>query len=119
MSEELQKGRLFLPCAGGVEPLLAAELQDLLPGVAQEAVRGGVALLGATLLDAMRCNLHSRLATRVLVELAHGPYQDERDLYELARDVYWEAWLTPRNTFASTSPRGNRPCSRCTLPACA
>ncbi len=96
---EMQKGRLFVPCGGGVEPLLAEELRVLLPAVEQENGRGGVALLGATLLDAMRINLHSRLATRVLVELAHGPYRDERDLYELARDVYWEAWLTPQQTF--------------------
>ena len=94
------KGRLFLPCGGGVEPLLAAELKALLPDVQQQVGRGGVALLDATLVDAMRCNLHSRLATRVLVELAHGPYRDETDLYALARDVYWEAWLTPRQTLA-------------------
>lgn len=99
MSNELQKGRLFVPCGGGVEPLLAEELRALLPEVAQELGRGGVALVQATLLDAMRINLHSRLATRVLVELAHGPYRDERDLYELAREVYWEAWLTPQQTF--------------------
>jgi putative N6-adenine-specific DNA methylase len=95
---ELQKGRLFLPCAGGVEPLLAAELRELLPDVEQEASRGGVALVGATLIDAMRCNLHSRLATRVLIELAHGPYRDEADLYQLASELYWEAWLTPQQT---------------------
>lgn len=101
MSEEAQaKGRLFLPCGGGVEPLLAAELKALLPEVRQEVGRGGVALIGATLQDAMRCNLHSRLATRVLVELAHGPYRDEADLYALAHEVYWEAWLTPRQTLA-------------------
>jgi putative N6-adenine-specific DNA methylase len=96
---ELQKGRLFVPCGGGIEPLLAEELKALLPSVAQEAARGGVALLGATLLDAMRINLHSRLATRVLVELAHGPYRDEADLYALAREVFWESWLTPDQTF--------------------
>jgi putative N6-adenine-specific DNA methylase len=95
----MQQGRLFIPCGGGVEPLLAAELRALLPEVRQEASRGGVALLNATLLDAQRVNLWSRLATRVLVELGHGPYRDEADLYALARDLYWEAWLTPQQTF--------------------
>jgi putative N6-adenine-specific DNA methylase len=98
MAEE-QRGRLFLPCGGGIEPLLAAEVAALLSGAQLETTRGGVAVLQATLQDAMRLNLHSRIATRVLVELMHGPYRDEQDLYALARDVYWEAWLTPQHTF--------------------
>ncbi len=123
---ELQKGRLFIPCGGGVEELLAAELRELLPAVEQEATRGGVALLGATLLDAMRVNLWSRLATRVLVELGHGPYRDEADLYALARDLYWEAWLTPQHTFrVDVSSRKSplqthpRPAAPSTTPAAA
>jgi putative N6-adenine-specific DNA methylase len=94
----LQKGRLFIPCAGGVEPLLAEELRALLPQVPQEAARGGVALTQATLLDALRINLWSRLATRVLVELGHAPYRDEHDLYDFARGLYWEAWIGPQQT---------------------
>ncbi len=89
--------RLFLPCAAGVEPLLADEVARLRPDASVETHRGGVALAG----DAetvMRLNLESRLAQRVLVELAHGPYRDEHDLYEIARRVDWAAWLTPRET---------------------
>ena len=36
---------------------------------------------------AMRLNLESRLAQRVLWPLAHGPYHNEVDLYDLARSV--------------------------------
>lgn len=92
------QGRLFLPCGAGVEALLADEVRGLLQGPHIEAQRGGVAVVGARLQDVLVLNLHSRLATRVLVELAHGPYRDERDLYAMAANVAWEAWLTPEQT---------------------
>ncbi len=65
---------------------------DLLTG------RGGV-LLRASWRDALLLNLHSRLAQRVLVQLAHAPYRNENDLYALASDVAWEIWFTPRQSF--------------------
>ncbi|MBX3605623.1 MAG: class I SAM-dependent RNA methyltransferase [Piscinibacter sp.] len=89
--------RLFLPCAAGVEALLAEEVGRLLPGRAPQAQRGGVAL-DAEPADAMALNLGSRLAQRVLIEVAHGPYRDEHDLYALARSVDWTQWITPRHT---------------------
>ena len=92
--------QLFLPCAAGVEGFLADEVhgitgltgQDLLVG------RGGV-LLRATWRDALLLNLHSRLAQRVLVQLAHRPYRNENDLYAAASSVAWEIWFTPRQSF--------------------
>ena len=88
---------LFLPCAAGVEGLLADEVARLLPQARLAAQRGGVALEGSVF-DVMRLNLESRLAQRVLVEVAAGPYRDEQDLYALARSVDWTQWLTPRET---------------------
>jgi len=89
---------LFLPCAGGVEPLLADECARLLGLNARiERARGGVVVHG-DVLTAMRLNLHSRLAQRVLWPLAHGPYADEHDLYALARRVPWPQWITPQQT---------------------
>ena len=70
---------LFLPCPGGVEALLADEVQRI-SGVAAEASRGGVWVEGDERL-AMQLNLESRLATRVLWPLIDGPYADEHDLY--------------------------------------
>jgi putative N6-adenine-specific DNA methylase len=88
---------LFLPCAGGVEALLADEVQRL-GGRHPKAQRGGVAVAGDTRL-AMRLNLESRLAQRVLWPLAHGAYRHEQDLYDLARDaVRWPDWITPAQT---------------------
>ena len=37
---------LFLPCAAGVEALLAEEVARLLPGAALRAARGGVGVAG-------------------------------------------------------------------------
>lgn len=88
---------LFLPCAAGVEALLDAEVKAILPGVAVHASRGGVALDGEPR-DVMRLNLESRLAQRVLIEVAEGPYRDEGDLYALAHGVDWSDWITPRHT---------------------
>ena len=87
---------LFLPCAGGVEPLLAAEVLAI-TGRAAEAARGGVWVQGDAV-TAMQLNLESRLAQRVLWPLIDGPYRDEHDLYAMARHVDWAAWITPEQT---------------------
>jgi putative N6-adenine-specific DNA methylase len=87
---------LFLPCAGGVEALLAEEAAAI-TGQAVEAARGGVWVAG-DLRTAMQLNLESRLAARVLFPLIEGPYRDEHDLYALARRVPWADWLDARMT---------------------
>ncbi|MDP1899697.1 MAG: class I SAM-dependent RNA methyltransferase [Rubrivivax sp.] len=87
---------LFLPCAGGVEALLAEEVQRL-TGERVQSSRGGVWVEGDERV-AMLLNLESRLAQRVLWPLIEGPYRDEHDLYALARRVPWERWITPEQT---------------------
>ncbi|MGI4777957.1 MAG: THUMP domain-containing class I SAM-dependent RNA methyltransferase [Janthinobacterium lividum] len=91
---------LFLPCAAGVEDFLAQEVHGLtgLAGDDLMASRGGVFVRGSWR-DAMKLNLHSRLAQRVLIELAHAPYRSENDLYDIAGGVAWEIWFTPKQTF--------------------
>lgn len=94
---------LFLSCAQGVEPLLGAELRQLLGAAARvDEARGGVAV-GAPSADAlkllaMRANLESRLAQRVLWLVASASYRGEDDLYALGRTVRWTDWITPRDT---------------------
>ena len=99
----MQATILFLPCAAGVEDLLADEVRRILAPHAPKAAesvrarRAGVQLIGGVV-TAMRLNLESRLAQRVLWEVASGTYRDEHDLYELGRSVDWSAWITPRQT---------------------
>jgi putative N6-adenine-specific DNA methylase len=95
---------LFLPCAAGVEPLLADEVRAILTAAgaprAAESVqlgRGGISLIGSVH-TAMRLNLESRLAPRVLWQVAEGRYRDEEDLYDIARTVPWTDWITSRQT---------------------
>jgi len=88
---------LFLPCAAGVEQFLGAEVQRITGEPLAFSSRGGVGVQ-ASWRDAMRLNLHSRLAQRVLVQLWHGNYRSEQDLYNAAGDVAWEIWFTPKQT---------------------
>jgi len=87
---------LFLPCAAGVEALLVDEIAQL-TGLRAEAARGGAWVRGDHRV-AMCLNLESRLAQRVLWPLIDGPYRDEHDLYDLARQVDWTVWITPAQT---------------------
>jgi len=91
---------LFLPCAGGVEAYLAEEVARICGegGRDVRAARGGVQLV-AGWPEVMKLNLQSRLAQRVLVQLWHGPYRGEQDLYEAASGVAWEDWFSPRESF--------------------
>ncbi len=89
--------QLFLPCAAGVESLLAKEILRV-TGIEGKAWRAGVQLQGSWR-DALQLNLHSRLAQRVLIELQHNQYRSEQDLYNAAASVAWEIWFTPKQTF--------------------
>ena len=91
--------QIFLPCAAGVEDLLASEVHDLTGLKGQDLLtrRGGV-MARASWRDAMRLNLHSRLAQRVLVQLSYTDYRNEQDLYRAASEVAWEIWFTPKQS---------------------
>ena len=90
---------LFLPCAAGVEDYLAPEVLGI-TGLSDADVvkrRGGVWVNGSWRAVQL-LNLHCRLAQRVLVELSHTAYRNERDLYQAASAVAWEIWFTPRQS---------------------
>lgn len=89
--------RLFLPCAAGVETLLGEEVHALLPGAPVQVRRGGISL-ESDAAGLMMLNLGSRLAQRVLIEVASAEYRHEDDLYALARRVDWSQWITPQHT---------------------
>ena len=89
-----------MPCAAGVEGLLADEVHQLtgLTGNDLMTGRGGV-MANASWRDALRLNLHSRLTQRVLIQLSQTFYRNEKDLYDAASAVAWEIWFTTQQTF--------------------
>jgi putative N6-adenine-specific DNA methylase len=60
-------------------------------------VPGGVHCSG-DLTDAYRVNLHSRIASRVLMRMAHAGYQNENDIYDLVLAQPWEDWFGVHHT---------------------
>ncbi|BDW10177.1 hypothetical protein PSHI8_02590 [Polynucleobacter sp. SHI8] len=58
---------------------------------------GGLEVIGGLEL-AMAINLHSRIASRVLLQLMHGPYKKEEDIYTAANKISWEDWFTTDQT---------------------
>ena len=58
---------------------------------------GGIEIAGGLEL-AMAINLHSRIASRVLLQLTHGPYRKEEDIYASAKKITWEDWFTTEQT---------------------
>lgn len=88
--------RMFASCPRGLEQALSDELSKIgLAGV--EPAQAGCRFHG-NWFDMWRANLHSRLATRILVQLAHGRVAREDDLRALALSVNWERWLGPEKT---------------------
>jgi putative N6-adenine-specific DNA methylase len=88
--------RCFAPCPRGLEALLAGELAAL-GASSTEVLQGGVRFDG-DLAACYRANLESRLASRVLWQVAHAPYRKEDDVYQLALALPWESWFPPERT---------------------
>ena len=86
----------FAPCPRGLEGMLATELEEL--GARDiAATAGGVGFTGAFSL-CYRVNLESRIASRVLWRVFHGPYRTEHDVYQAAYDLPWRDWFSARRT---------------------
>jgi len=83
----------FAPCPRGLEAVLADELRGL-GATVRETPSGGVRFEGDSHV-ALMANLHSRIASRVLQQVAHGSYRGEDDLYRLSHETEWERWHDP------------------------
>jgi len=91
----------FCPCPRGMEAALAEEIGEI---AAQSTtlkvhnqVPGGVHCSG-TMQDAWLLNLHSRIASRVLMRMAQRSYTTENDIYDLVLEQTWEDWFGPDHT---------------------
>ena len=88
----------FATCPRGLESLLAQEMTELGAQEAETAA-GGVTFKGDWAL-VYRANLHSRLATRILLRVSAGKYANEEEVYQGALAVYWHRWFEPSRTIA-------------------
>ena len=93
----------FATTVRGLEQLLADELTEL--GASEINLVNAGLEFSANLDDIMRMNLHSRLASRIMIRLGFGGYRQEEDIYQLAQGVKWDQWFHSGNTIkVSTSP---------------
>jgi putative N6-adenine-specific DNA methylase len=88
--------RFFVSCPRGLESALAEELTAQ-GGTYVNVTDGGVGC-AAPLEFAYRANLESRLASRVLWQVAHGAYRNADDLYALVKGVDWKRRFKPTRT---------------------
>ena len=101
--------KFFIVCPRGLEIPLAEELKEI-------SERSEVKALGAWVIDppplnntgglgvagpmsvALAINLHSRIASRCLLQMTHVAYRKEDDIYKAVRSLSWEDWITPDQT---------------------
>lgn len=88
--------RCFAPCPRGLEALLQQEL-GALGATDLRQTEGGVGFSGG-LAAVYRANLESRIASRILLEVAHVQYRTEQDIYVAASALSWPQWFTPART---------------------
>jgi putative N6-adenine-specific DNA methylase len=87
----------FAPCPRGLAPALAEELAEI-GAKSPKAVEAGVHF-EAPFAFAYAANLHSRIASRILVRVAQFPYKKEDDIYAGAKAVYWRDHFGVERTF--------------------
>jgi putative N6-adenine-specific DNA methylase len=101
--------KFFVVCPRGLEIPLAEELKEI-------SERSEVKALGAWVIDpppanstgglgvagpmsvALAINLHSRIASRCLLQMTHVAYRKEDDVYKAVRSLSWEDWFNPDQT---------------------
>jgi putative N6-adenine-specific DNA methylase len=97
----------FAICPRGLETVLAGELSAA-GAVSTRIENGGVAFTGP-MSAAYAANLHSRMASRVLMQVGRRGYTSEQHLYDATQEVRWQDLLSPQQTLrvdvtASHSP---------------
>jgi len=86
-----------------MEQALADELAEIAQHTSSATLKvhnqvpGGVHCSG-DMLDAYRINLHSRIASRVLMRMANKTYNNENDIYDLVLEQPWEDWFSVDHT---------------------
>lgn len=91
----------------GLEQLLINELSAI--GAAElTAVNAGVRFK-ADMNTIMKANLHSRLASRIMIQIGFGEYQTEADIYDLAYAIDYQEWFNADMTIKAATSAINSP----------
>jgi putative N6-adenine-specific DNA methylase len=88
--------QVFAPCPQGLDDALAAELVEL--GFTDARAGRAGAHFSTDWTGVMRANLYSRLATRILAQVAQETVTTEDELYALAKATPWERWFGAEQT---------------------
>ncbi len=86
----------FATCPRGLEALLVEELKQ--SGAREIKPVDGGASFGGDLAVCYHINLHSRVATRVLMQVGSGKYVKEDDIYQGALKINWPNWFDVRHS---------------------
>lgn len=89
---------LFVTCASPLESLLKDELTSL--GITEVRSAAHGVFVPHTRENIFKINYLSRLATRVLLPLAHFPCPDPKALYEASRQIPWLDFLDATKTIS-------------------
>ncbi|WP_256207651.1 THUMP domain-containing class I SAM-dependent RNA methyltransferase [Nitrosomonas marina] len=88
--------QFFAPCPRGVEPVLADELSKLGAEKVLPA-NGGVHFQG-NWKTCYQANLGSRIASRILWQIASTTYRNEQDVYDTTLALPWHEWFSSELT---------------------
>ncbi|MDO5666431.1 MAG: THUMP domain-containing protein, partial [Alcaligenaceae bacterium] len=91
-----QLATAFATCPQGLEETLGQELKHL--GFSEVDVGRSGVHFKTDWLGMMKANLYSRLATRILLQVAQGEVHSEDDVYQLAYRTAWEHFFGPEHT---------------------
>jgi putative N6-adenine-specific DNA methylase len=90
------KEHYFAPCPRGLAHLLADELNAL--GAESVYTDDAGCRFSGPFDLVYQANLQSRIASRVLWQVAHFPYKKEQDIYDAARALAWPQWFDVKRT---------------------
>lgn len=91
-----QLATAFATCPQGLEKALSEELKHL--GFSEVDVGRSGVYFKTDWLGMMKANLYSRLATRILLQVAQGEVHSEEDIYQLSHNTAWEHFFGPEHT---------------------
>lgn len=80
----------------GMEALLIEEIKSL--GATEILSTNAGAQFSADMTTIMKINLHSRFASRIMLQVAFSEYHDADDIYKLAHTINWQEWFNSKNT---------------------